>query len=87
MAADLCGVNGAKITAEELGQALRRRFPHTSADLEKDLANCEEAAMDDKLLPKEALALVQALSRHQEALEAAARAPATQPRNLAANRL
>ncbi len=77
-AADLCGVNGAKMSAEELGHTLRRRFPHASVELEKDLANCEEAMTDDKLVPKKALALVQALSRHSEALEAAARAPVAQ---------
>ena len=68
----------AKMSAEELGHALRRRFPQAPAELEKDLADCEEAMTDDKLVPKKALALVQALSRHGEALDAAARASGRQ---------
>ncbi|HEY1803399.1 MAG TPA: hypothetical protein VGG45_02860, partial [Terracidiphilus sp.] len=71
---DLCGLKGAKMSAAELGSVLRRRFPKASPDLEKDLANCEEAAANDKLSPKSALALVQALSRHSEMLIAASRA-------------
>jgi hypothetical protein len=57
-----------------LAVALRRRFPQTGAELEKDLADCEEAVKDDRLAPKRALILVQALNRHSEALMAAARA-------------
>ena len=71
---DLCGLKGAQMSAEELGSALRRRFPQAAPELEKDLADCEEAVTNDKLAPKQALALVQALSRHGEALLAAARA-------------
>ena len=71
---DLCGLKGAKMSADELSLALRRRFPRAAAGLEKDLADCEEAITDDKLQPKKALALVQTLSRHEEALDAAARA-------------
>ncbi len=73
--ADLCGLRGAKMTAEEMANALRRRFPQAAADLEKDLADCEAAVTDDKLQPKKALALAQTLSRHGETLEAAAHAP------------
>jgi hypothetical protein len=69
---DLCGLKGSKMSAEDLAAALRRRFPQVGSDLEKDLADCEEAVRDDQLLPKRALALVQALSRHSEALVAAA---------------
>ncbi len=72
--AELCGLKGAKMRAEELGSALRRRFPQAAAGLEKDLADCEAALTSDKLKPKRALALVQALSRHGEALDAAVRA-------------
>jgi hypothetical protein len=72
--AELCGLKGAKMSAEELGSALRRRFPQAAAELEKDLADCEAALTSDKLQPKRALALVQALSRHGEALDAAVRA-------------
>jgi hypothetical protein len=71
---DLCGLKGAKMSAEELGFALRRRFPQAPETLEKDLAECEEAVGNDTLQPKKALALVQALSRHGEALDRAARA-------------
>lgn len=74
-AADLCGLNAAKMGAVELGHILRRRFKHAPAELEKDLVDCEDAMTNDGLVPKKALALVQALSRHQEALEAAARTP------------
>jgi len=68
--ADLCGLKGAKMSAEEMSQAIRRRFPKSADELEKDLADCEAAVADDKLQPKKALALIQALSRHGEALEA-----------------
>jgi hypothetical protein len=70
---DLCGLKGAKMSAEELSRALRRRFPQASPELEKDLADCEVAATNDKLPPKSALALVQTLSRHSDLLAAAAR--------------
>jgi len=71
---DLCGIKGATMSAEELGIALRRRFPRGPDALEKDLAECEQAIGNDTLQPKKALALVQALSRHGEALDRAARA-------------
>jgi len=71
---DLCGLKGAKMSAEDLGFALRRRFPQALETLEKDLAECEQAIGNDTLQPKKALALVQALSRHGEALDRAARA-------------
>jgi hypothetical protein len=71
---DLCGMKGTQLSAKELASALRRRFPQATAELEKDLADCAEAVTNDKLAPKKALALVQALSRHGEALLAAARA-------------
>jgi len=67
---DLCGVKSAKMSAEEMSSMLRRRFPKVSAELEKDLDDCETAISSDKLQPKKALALIQALSRHGEALEA-----------------
>jgi hypothetical protein len=71
---DLCGLKGSSLNAEELGVAVRRRFPKAGETLEKDLADCQTAMGDETLQPKTALALVQALSRHGEALEAAARA-------------
>lgn len=71
---ELCGLNGMQLDAKELGIALRRRFPQAGEELEKDLAACEEAETNDKLVPKRALALVQALGRHGALLTAAARA-------------
>jgi len=71
---DLCGLQGAKMSAEELVLALRRRFPRGPETLEKDLAECEQAIGSDSLQPRKALALVQALSHHSEALDRAARA-------------
>ncbi len=68
----LCGLRGLEMSAEELGAALRRRFPQASAELEADLKAGEAGAKDDNLTAKEALAVVQALSRQMEALEEAA---------------
>jgi hypothetical protein len=73
-AGDLCGLKATVMSAEDLAAALRRRFPQAAETLEKDLVECEKATRDDTLRPKQALALVQALSRHSEALDAAARA-------------
>jgi len=72
--ADLCGLHGAALDPDELGAAVRRRFPRGPEALEKNLAECRKAMGDESLPPKKALALVQALSRDSEALEAAARA-------------
>jgi hypothetical protein len=71
---DLCGLNGMQMNAKELSAALRRRFPQADEGLEADLAACEEAGMNDKLIPKRALALVQALDRHAAMLAAFAHA-------------
>jgi hypothetical protein len=71
--ADLCGLKGTALGADELGIAIRRRFPKADKDLEKDLAECQQATGDETLTPKKALALVQLLRRHGEALDAAAR--------------
>lgn len=70
----LCGRKGMQMNAAELAAALRRRFPQAPTELDADLAACEEAATDDRLPPRRALALVQALSRHSEMLTALARA-------------
>jgi hypothetical protein len=75
---DLCGLRGMQMNAAELAAALRRRFPQAGAELETDLVAGEEARWDDALNPKRALALVQALSRHDEALQALARAGSVQ---------
>lgn len=72
-AGDWCGLKAAKMSAAEVGAALRRRFPQIPEQLEKDLADCEHALGDDRLAPKRALALVQTLNRHREAIEAATR--------------
>jgi hypothetical protein len=69
---ELCGLRGVQMNAAELGAALRRRFPQAGKDLEADLAASEEAANDDALRPQRALALVQALNRHCEMMQAAA---------------
>jgi len=69
----LCGLRGRQMSAADLALALRHRFPQAGADLETDLAASEEATQDDSLEPRRALALVQALSRHEEALQAMAR--------------
>jgi hypothetical protein len=71
---DLCGLRGMQMSASELAAALRRRFPQAGAELETDMMAGEQARWDDALNPKHALALVQALSRHDEALQAMARA-------------
>jgi hypothetical protein len=70
---DLCGLKAARMNAEELGAVLRRRFPAVAVELEKDLSDCEEAITNEKLNPKKALSLIQALNRHSETLDAAAR--------------
>ena len=70
----LCGRKGMQMSAAELAEALRRRFPQAPAEMDADLAACEEAARNDRLAPRRALALVQALSRHSEVLTALARA-------------
>ncbi len=71
---ELCGLNGMQLNAEELGAALRRRFPQAGEELEADLSACEEAGTNDRLVPKRALALVLALSRHGALLAGLARA-------------
>lgn len=70
----LCGRKGMQMNATELAAALRHRFPQAPAEMDADLAACEEAVNDDGLAPRRALALVQALSRHSDLLTALARA-------------
>ena len=69
----LCGLRGKQMNAAELAVILQRRFPQTDADLEADLAACEEAAWSDTLAPREALKLIQKLHGHEERLKAAAK--------------
>ncbi|HVU48404.1 MAG TPA: DUF4350 domain-containing protein [Terracidiphilus sp.] len=73
----LCGLRSKQIGSGELALALRHRFPRASTELEADLAAGEEAARNDALEPRRALALVQALSRREEELQAMARAGST----------
>jgi len=63
------GRSGLTMSAVELAAELRRRFPQAGPELEMDLAACQEAAHDDKLRPKRALALVQALDQHSKSME------------------
>jgi hypothetical protein len=67
-----CGMEGMRMSAEEMSAALRRRFPKADEELEKDLKACEEGAANEGLTPRQALALVQKLEHHREALEAPA---------------
>jgi hypothetical protein len=69
----LCGLRASPMPAAELAAVLRRRFPNTDPQLEADLTACEQAGSDDKLTPRQALALIQTLHSHQEKLHAAAR--------------
>ena len=72
----LCGLKGMQMSAADLSNALRRRFPQVSENLEADLTACEGVGMNDKLAPRRALVQVQALARHAEWMETAARANA-----------
>ncbi|MGA9672304.1 MAG: DUF4350 domain-containing protein [Terracidiphilus sp.] len=72
-ALQLCGRRGSKISAIELAQTIRSRFPLADPTLEADLVACEEAAWGETVTPREALKLIQLLHDHQEKLLAAAR--------------
>jgi hypothetical protein len=69
----LCGQKPSKMSAAELAAILRRRFPQADADLEADLAACEEAAWAETANPRQALKLVQMLHRHYQELLTAAK--------------
>ena len=58
----------AQLDAREVAAALERRFGAIGKEMEADLIAAEEAAMDDKLKPRRALRLIQALRRHEETL-------------------
>jgi len=60
------------MSAVELSSLIRRRFPQADADLEADLAACEEAAWAESANPRQALKLVQMLHRRYRELLAAA---------------
>jgi hypothetical protein len=65
----LCGQKPSKMSAVELAEVIRRRFPLAAADLEANLAACEEAAWGDAIHPRQALKLIQALGGHYEKLK------------------
>jgi hypothetical protein len=67
----LCGMRGKQMGAAELAEVIRRRFPQADADLEADLAACEEAAWGETIQPAEALKLVQKLHARLQKLIAA----------------
>lgn len=72
-AGNLCGRKVIGMTALELTTALRARFPQASTGMDADLAACEQEIENDRLEPKRALALVQALNRHGATLESLVR--------------
>jgi hypothetical protein len=69
----LCGQRASKVSAADLAAVIRRRFPQAGADLEADLAACEEAAWGDAVNPRQALKLIQTLDMHYQKLKEAAR--------------
>ncbi|WP_263358519.1 DUF4350 domain-containing protein [Acidicapsa ligni] len=66
----LCGLRNHKPDARELAQAIERRFGSISISMEPDLVAAEEACSNDALKPREALAIVQSLRRHEQTLRA-----------------
>jgi hypothetical protein len=69
----LCGLRQAAIGAEELANAIRRRFPSADASLEADLRTCQDATLNDKIDPREALKVIQTLHHHRQLLLDAAK--------------
>lgn len=69
----LCGLRVQKLSAAELAEVIRRRFPSVDSALQEDLTACEEAAWGERVSPRQALKLVQTLHAHQEQLAALAR--------------
>jgi hypothetical protein len=69
----LCGQRPGKMSAADLAVVIRRRFPQAGAELEADLAACEEAAWGDAVAPHQALKLIQTLDAHYQKLKQAAR--------------
>lgn len=69
----LCGLRQAPVSAAELAAAIRRRFPQADPALEADLAACEEARLNEKIEPREALKIIQTLHRHRQMLAEASR--------------
>jgi len=83
----LCGQRPGKMSAVELAAVIRRRFPQADANLEADLAACEEAAWADTANPRQALKLIQTLHGHYKKLIEAVRpgGTAAQPEAIHSN--
>ena len=73
--------------AADLAALLRRRFPDMGPGLENELAECEAAAANEVLSPRDALRMVQILDQRQSELDSAARpGGAARPRAAARER-
>jgi hypothetical protein len=80
----LTGQRSPQIDARQLAAAIDRRFGAVAKQMEPDMIAAEEACWDENLKPRRALALVQALRRHEETLRKASshgteRTPTTLP--------
>jgi len=64
----LCGLRQAPMSAAELAAVIRRRFPEADAQLEIDLAACEEARLNEKIEPRAALKVIQTLHHYRQML-------------------
>jgi hypothetical protein len=69
----LCGLRQASVSAEELAAAIRRRFPNVDPSLEADLATCENARLNEKIDPRDALKAIQSLHHHRRLLAEASK--------------
>jgi hypothetical protein len=78
-AALFTGQRNQQLDARELAAVIERRFGSTAAGMEADLVAAEEACSDENLKPRRALALVQALRRHEETLRLASARPQGSP--------
>jgi len=70
----LCGLRPSPMKAAELAAVIRQRFPNVDERLESDLAASEEAVWDERIEPRAALKMIQALHQHQIKLTEAAKA-------------
>jgi hypothetical protein len=83
----LSGMQRQKMDAADLAALLRRRFPDMGPGLENELAECEAAAANEVLSPRDALRMVQILDQRQSELDSAARpGGAARPRAAARER-
>jgi hypothetical protein len=76
-ALQLCGRRGNQMSAVELAETIRRRFPQADPSLEADLVACEEAAWGETVTPRVALKLIQTLHEHYKKLIESARPAGT----------